>query len=711
MPFDHSVGATICLVWAVSAVLATSAADGAPTRGRDFLVPSREAFLRLLDLDKAELAPVRAALNENDVDAASATYATYFRAKPMSSPLLTDWSRTKRNPRYNRNHADDLLAGHFRDGYSVYEVPATGLDWHGSPLSCVTRFPVFSTLRQAIHHTQDPKYVRFVVDHILEYMEAYPIEEFVGKSTRKGWVNHTTVAKPWYWCMIPNRLRELPHTIALIRRSPEVSDDELLRILRRMYQETAYLRTEIKAWVDRRHNGGCAMIEALALCCAMLDDFPATREWLAFDAELAAQYVRQAFYPDGMCVELTAAYSASVSAVQQRLAYALRGQEATKELKGRLEAMITCMVALSDPTGQLPSFGDLYAGKVFKYVHQPLAAWLGLPWAEAIARRANGPRPPFTVWPVPGQEQWCGYYTMRSDWSRQAKYMAIDAGPWGTTHRHGDKLSFVVTAHGAKFIIDPSSTKYASNRPDAFIGGQPSAFLHNTITVDGVDEFHSKGTVLEAKTPLDNTWEHGQRYTLFAGSFSFAPVKPVSWERRMLFADGSYWLMQDVLTGQQETAQIEQNFQFEADIEIEFQGRTTVARAPNGARLLLVPLTGSLTPRLTIGDKTPHTTYWSSGKPTKVLRREDGHDQMHGRGWTGRGTHRLIPAPAVTYTGSVVLPAMITVAIVPLAPGEELTDIPPVRSEAAADQTLWLAPTREGTLRFATSLGECAVSE
>ena len=362
------------LVLGVGAVLfAADSCAAAPGRAEDFIVPTRKAFLNCLDLNRPELAPIRAALERDDVDAAAAAYIAHFRTKGISSPLLKNWAAMSRNPKYRTSRADDLLAGHFWDGYSVYEVPPTGLDWYGSPLSCVTRFPIFSTLCYALHHTQDPKYARFVAGHILEYQKAYPIDEFVGTDTRQGWTNHTTVAKPWYWCMIPNRLRELPQAIPLIRTFPQVTDDELMQILHRLYQETAYLRTDIKRWVDRRHNGGCAMIDAMAQCCAILDDFTVTREWLAYDAQLAAGYLRDAFYPDGMCVELTVAYSASVSAAQQRLAYALREEEGIKTMKDRLAAMVTCMVALSDPTGWLPSFGDLHAGTLPRCIHLPLA--------------------------------------------------------------------------------------------------------------------------------------------------------------------------------------------------------------------------------------------------------------------------------------------------------------------------------------------------
>jgi len=691
-----------------SAVAADAPAPQRDAKG-DFIVPSRAAFLNLLDWRKPGLASVKAALDAGEVEAASAAYAAHFRAKEIRSPLFQDWEAIERAPGYNTSAADRLLAGHFRDGYSVYDVPPTGLDWRNSPLSCVTRFPILRTLRYVIHHTQDPKYIRFVVDHILGYMAAYPIAEFAGRRTTEGWTNHTTVAKPWYWCMLPERLMQLSQTVALIRRCPAVTDEELLRILQRMHEETTYLRSEITPWVDRRHNGGCAMIQGMAQSCAILADFARSREWLAYDAELAAQYIRRAFYPDGMCVELTVAYSASVSLAQQRLAYLLREEQAIRDLRERLAAMATCMVGLGDPTGRLPSFGDLRASTLRRSIHQPLVDWLGLSWVKTATHGADGPPPPFTVWPAPGQEQWCGYYTMRSDWTPGARYLAIDGGPWGTTHRHGDKLSFVVTALGARFIVDPSSTKYASNRPDAFIGGQPSGFLHNTITIDGVDEFQSEGSIAEAKAPLSNVWEHGERHSLFVGSFTFSPVKPVTWERRIVFVAGSYWLLQDVVTGGQDSARLEQNFQFQADVRVSFEGDLTVATAPNGARLALVPLNGPLTPQLTIGDKTPHTTYWPAGKPTQVLRREDNHDQKHGRGWSGRAGYKLTPAPAVTYVGEVKLPAVLTTLLAPLEQGQTLDDLPSVRSAPEGDKIVWTLPAGDGAVRFAASRAGCAV--
>ncbi|MEA3400578.1 MAG: hypothetical protein U9R79_04965, partial [Armatimonadota bacterium] len=168
-------------------------------------------------------------------------------------------------------------------------------------------------------------------------------------------------------------------------------------------------------------------------------------------------------------------------------------------------------------------------------------------------------------------------------------------------------------------------------------------------------------------------------------------------------------VLQDVLTGDQSEAEVEQNFQFEADVEIELQGTSTVATAPNGARLMLAPLDASLQPVVTVGDREPHTSYWPSGTPSDVLRREDGHDQKHGRGWTGRGGHKLMPAPAVTYVGTVELTAAMTVAIVPLAPGQDELEVPEITRAAEDEGTVWTLPTAGGALQLRTSVDDCSV--
>jgi len=692
----------LCLALAVAM---TAAEADEPARDA-YVIADTGAFLELLDFDRPELAPVRAALDRGDVAEAGKAYIAYFRRKPISSPLLTDWRAQRRNPAYDRARADAFLAGRLHDGYSAYEVPATGLNWRESPLSCSTRFPLIPPVRSAYHHTRDPKYARWCADHMLGFVKAWPMAEYLGHNSREGWTSHTVVARPWYWCMMPERMHELAETVTLLRDCPDITDEELLELLRRMLEEAGYCHQEIALWVvELKHNGGCSMIESQAMLCAVLEDFLPTRAYMAHDAEMAVSYLTEAFYPDGMCIEMTTAYSLECSRITQRFCHALCDQPAIAAHRERVEALVECLVGLSEPGGLMPSFGDLYASSLSHGVYGPALDWLNLPWAQTLNSGQDGPLPPFLSWPPPGQEQWCGYYAMRSDWGTDARYLSIDCGPWGTTHVHGDRLSFVLDAYGQRFIIDPSSTRYASNEPGAFISVQRGSFLHNVLTVDGVDAFiEGSGIPLRGTEPLHNTWEQGEGYVLFGGTYSFQPVKAVNWERRVLFADGRYWLLQDVLTGEPAQTTVERNFQFEADIQVEFDGSRTIATAPNGARLVLVPLEDGSMPKLTIGDKTPGTTYFADGKPKTVQAVEDGVEHKHGRGWTGRSSDRLMPAPAVTYVGQIALPATLTIAMVPLAPGQALDSVPEVTSQTHGGSTVWTLPVARGNVRWETNL-------
>lgn len=675
-------------------------------------------FLRDLRANRPELAPIRAAVDKGDFPLAGRLYIAHFRKKSFAFPLWTDWASLARDEHFETAKADGLLAGHLWDGYSVYEVPPTGIDWRKSPLTCITRFPIFPTLLEAAHHTRNAKYPRFIVDHATDYMKNYPMAEFVGKGSF-GFAGNNAVTLPWHWSIMPKRVEELSRAVPLLRTFPQVTDDELLTMLHRLYQETIYCRLAMKRWVDKRHNGGKSYIVAVTHAGKLLEDFNLTDEWGGYCAASLAQYITTGFYPDGQCVEMATSYSGNACYSVQELASLLTSHEGIKAARPRLAAMVDWSIGLSLPTGKLPSFGDLSARHVSGTIYQPLLDWLDVPYARTILTRGPGPLPPHTVWPAPGQDAWCGYYAMRSDWSPQALYLCMAAGPWGTSsHEHGDKLSFVVTAHGQDFIIDPTSTSYRNNEPDAFIAIQGAGFLHNTVTVDGVDEFINGP--LEAKAPLTNPWEHGPHHTFVEGSFSFAPVKPVTWKRRVLFADKAYWLVQDVLEGKQDSAVVEQNFQFELGVEIEFDGARTIAKAPNGAKLLIIPLGplaegAGMKPSLSVGDESPHTTWWPDGKPKPNMGTKAGTTPApHGRGWTGRTGKKLLAAPAVTYTGTARLPAMITLAIIPLAPGADPHKIPAILSEPAAPgsgATIWKLPISTGTLRVETAPTGCKIGE
>lgn len=688
--------------------LAVLAEGGADAASPPVFLIERSAFIRDIKTDRPELSAVKTALERGDSPGAGRAYIAYFRQKDMAWPLWTNWAGVVRDARHDTAAADSLLAGHLWDGYHVYDVPAGGIDWRQCPLAYVTRFPIFPPLVEAAAHTRDPKYARFIVDHVLAYMRAYPMEEFVGKGSF-GVMPWGSVTRPWHWSMMPSRVQQVARALPILRTFPEVTDDELLAILHRTYQESCYCRLAMKRWVDKRHNGGLNYIRGMTDASRMLEDFAVSDDWRTNNAAMLAQYIERSFYPDGQCVEVTLAYSASVAYGAQELAYPLIDQAGIRAIRPRLAAVVDWAVGMSQPTGPLPSYGDLSARHLSKTLYRPILDWLDVPYARTIADRIAGPLPPYTVWPPPGREAWGGYYTMRSDWTERALYLCMNAGPRGTSgHGHGDKLSLVVAAHGADFIVDPGSTKYQSNEPDSFVSTQAAGFLHNTITIDGVDAYMNEPP--ESATPLENRWEHGAHHTLLEGRFSFAPVKLVQWTRRVIFVDRSYWLLQDVLTGDAATVAVEQNFQFDEGMAVTLEGGRAVARATNGASLALIPFSSALRPAVSCGDRTARMTYWPGGKPEPSVAKAAGTNAVPlGRGWVGRSGKTLFPAPAVTYSGVVTLPAVITLAIVPAAPGGRAPELPPIARTVEAGADVWTAPVSGGALRITTAPDLCRV--
>ncbi|MBI2440053.1 MAG: alginate lyase family protein [Lentisphaerae bacterium] len=673
--------------------------------GDAFIVPDRMALLRALDLTRPALSPVKEALDRGDLPAAERAYCAHFRSRPMHSHgWAYDWTRLPRDPQYKNALAEDALRGRLSDGYCAYDVPSTGVDWRECPLSCLNRFDIFHPLLLSYYNTGETRYLRYVVDHSLAGMRAWPLQEFAGHTTQEGWRTHYVVAAPWYWCILPHRQDQWALALPLLRQSAAVTDDELLAILQRTISEIRFLLPFVGQHVANEHNSGCFMIRVLGEVSDVLSDFREAAGWRRLAARYFAQYLDAAWYPDGFNKELTMAYNLSMMEQMCKTGAIFIGEPALESRGDHLRRIMTAHAALTGPSGRVPSFGDLCARAMRGYLYEPMLAWAGLPWLRWLLGEAGAPEPPFTYCPPFGEPAYGGYYVMRSDWSEKARYLMIDGGPWGTSHQHGDKLSFALSAHGADFIVDPATTTYASNAPEAVISIMNAGFLHNTIVVDGVDEYMKSADDLVARAPLANRWEQLAQAVVFVGAFDFAPLKPVRWERRICFVDGAYWLLQDVLTGAADEVAVEQNFQFDEPIVVRLDGADTLATAPNGARLWVRPLAGALKPTIVSGDKTPRNTYSTQAYSPEEAGNPRPRWFAHGRGWVGRCTDRLLPAPAVTYVGRVRLPAIFTLALLPLAPGAGDEALPEIVRTPRADGDEWRLPTRSGALQWRTAL-------
>jgi len=152
-----------------------------------------------------------------------------------------------------------------------------------------------------------------------------------------------------------------------------------------------------------------------------------------------------------------------------------------------------------------------------------------------------------------------GWYVMRSDWSREARYLFFDAGPYGGNHGHEDKLSIEVYAFGQSFIVDCGSYTYEKKDPYRayFVGSQG----HNTVLVNGRSQIRrwmdAPAGDHEAKGRFATWISNGacdyvcSSYTGGYGVFGFTRpkksqiIEDVKHTRHILFVKPDYWLLVD----------------------------------------------------------------------------------------------------------------------------------------------------------------------
>jgi hypothetical protein len=151
-----------------------------------------------------------------------------------------------------------------------------------------------------------------------------------------------------------------------------------------------------------------------------------------------------------------------------------------------------------------------------------------------------------------------------------------------------------------------------------------------------------------------------------------------------------------VLTGDEASPELEQNFQFEEGLAVELTPGGARAHAPGGARLLVQALAQPLAPAVTIGDRTPRRTYSDQSYAPAKPRPPQPLDFPYGRGWVARRTNTLYPAPALTYSGRVRLPAVLTMALVPSPPGADADAAPAIACATRGARTTWRLPLADG---------------
>ncbi|MBI5834734.1 MAG: alginate lyase family protein [Armatimonadetes bacterium] len=610
----------------------------------------RARLFERLDLDRAELAAVRAAWRAGRRAEAEAALAAHYRQRrrPVLGRPLT--------PATDKEivAADEVLARTYRlAGCPAYTF-AGQVVWNADPFNydqwaiALNRHFEWRRLASAWLTTKDDKYAREWRDQVRDWVAKMPV--IIEPKWIEGPYDDTShgalsldagirMGQSWF------------QSFEVLKRSPVVDDETLLTFIASCLRHADYLMAP--AHFKHGSNWGCMESNGLYHLGVMLPEFREAALWRDTAARRMAGELDYQVYPDGAQVELAPGYhGVSLSNFLGVLYLARANGDTLPESYVRgLERMFEYYVKIASPDLRYPPLNDSGAATALGIMADGIELFpnnAALRWYQS--NRAAGQPPAETSLAMP----WAGWVVMRSDWSAQARWLLFGAGPFGTGHQHEDKLGLLVQADGQPLLGEAGIYAYDTSAWRRYV---LSTRAHSTVRVDGRDQ-NCAADRAEYRAAAADT--HGfQTNTLFdyardshTAGYGTPPDKSVVHRRRVLFIKPVYWLVVDDLAAADARPHVaEAQFLFDAPSAQALPDGTVLGAAgAKGVRLAVVPLEAGAAPRIVLGQKEP-----------EVL------------GFIAEGFERLRPAPAVLYTVPFTGTATRTWALVPFT-GE----VPPV---------------------------------
>jgi hypothetical protein len=302
-------------------------------------------------------------------------------------------------------------------------------------------------------------------------------------------------------------------------------------------------------------------------------------------------------YPDGLEIELALGYNNWVvdnfADVFELARLNGRTQEFPADYVAQLERMFAYLAYAAMPNGITPGLNDSGNASPAALLRKAMKHFPGREdflWVATGGK--EGKRPPQTSIAFP----YSGHYVMRSGWEPDARYLLLDAGPFGSGHQHEDKLHLVAYAYGRQLLLDAGNYMYDRSRWRRYV---LSTRGHNTVRVDGQDQ--NRRRLRETYVlpppfhPLENTWISNDRFDYAVGRYDngYGPKGEVrvTHTRAVAFIKPDYWVVVDTLAPEdKEEHEYESLFHFGAESAEVVDGRYFITRNAKGPNMVLWPL-------------------------------------------------------------------------------------------------------------------------
>ena len=573
--------------------------------------------------------------------------------------------------------ADAALAGDLHpSGLRPLLTKEGRLDWAANPsnsrewLLMIHRHAWWPLWGAAYQRTGDEKYAQAFVTQLVDWLDQHPLPQQKSENLESWRLMEVGLRMRISW--IPS--------FGCFYSSPTFTDSAKLLMLRAIYDHGQYLH---QFFTNRNHlvresNG----LIAVGLC---FPEFRKSAEWIETGLHRLDVELQDQVNEDGSHIEMSVGYqwlTIDEFEATRGLLDKYQRKLPVSDLDDTLHRLYEFLAAIIRPDRTFPQLND---GFILWDAKRLAAAGRRYGWADieyAGSEDKSGSLPDYCSRSFPN----AGVHVMRSDWTRNARYLIADTGPYGGPHGHEDKLSFELFAYGAPFIVDPGSYTYDKSDPyrNYFVGSQG----HNNVLVDQGSQIrrwkskHMTPAVCEGNHGL---WRSTNEFDFASGRYDegYAPFSlrrpadmsvnmDVTHQRDFVFVKPDYWIVADYLDAS-ELHQYTFLFHLAPDVLVEnLIGSTALLRSGrNGAQLVMAALTEQdISSEVVEGSESPI------------------------QGWYSEDHHKKCAAPALSFDVFKSRSIFVAWVLYPLPSGADASQ---VQIEMSHEQ----GPRREITVRCA----------
>ncbi|MDA0711793.1 MAG: alginate lyase family protein, partial [bacterium] len=434
-------------------------------------------------------------------------------------------------------------------------------------------------------------------------------------------------------------------TVQTLLPEEEVSGEALLRILKSLHDQIAYLEVVTNGHAGNWPTIGC---QGILQTLAALPVFRDTDRWITYCIETLARQIEAQILPDGVQDELTPHYHAVVVSNLLTAGESLRvlGRALDDSTLKTLRKLVHYQQQTVMPDGSAQvAFNDSDPEAVPRISDRlkelGMADYLSLP--EELGSEAF---------------PYAGVAFLRQKATDGDLYLAFDGGPFGRSHQHEDKLGFWLHAYGRNLIVDPGRHLY-DNSQASYIPYLRTTRAHSTYLVDGQGQnSRAKPETWIARTAGSLTYVQSRKEVRASSAYDlgYGPENAIKvvHQREIVFVDEMFWVVFDRVTGTGEHT-LESRFQFYPG-SLMVDGPRAITQYPD-ANLLL----------------------WSTGA-WHDIHVEQGQEEPRS-GWYSASYSLIEPSPCLSLTCQTGLPHSSATLLLPFSG----TATPDVQFETAGD--------------------------